>query len=195
VLFLGLSFLFAVVFMQNATTLPLNMALNGISKSTFGAILAVNGVLIVLIQPVLGPFLARFTRSKTLACGAALVGLGFGLNAIARTAPLYLLGVIIWTIGEIGVLPVANSVVADLAPPDVRGRYQGAYGLSFGLAVCVAPALGTLVLERVGSVALWSGCLGLGALIAAGHLTLAPALNAHALGAARAVESRALTDA
>ena len=195
VLFLGLSFLFAVVFMQNATTLPLNMALNGISKSTFGAILAVNGVLIVLIQPVLGPFLARFTRSKTLACGAALVGLGFGLNAIARTAPLYLLGVIIWTIGEIGVLPVANSVVADLAPPDVRGRYQGAYGLSFGLAVCVAPALGTLVLERVGSVALWSGCLGLGALIAAGHLTLAPALNAHALGASRAVESRALTDA
>ncbi len=176
VLFLGLSFLFAVVFMQNATTFPLDMAINGVSKAAFGSILAVNGVLIVLIQPVLGPFLTRFNRSKTLACGAVLVGLGFGLNAIARTAPLYLLGVIIWTIGEIGVLPVANSVVADLAPPEVRGRYQGAYGLSFGLAVCAAPAFGTWVLQHWGSVALWSGCLAIGVLIAVGHMLLAPAL-------------------
>ena len=130
----------------------------------------------VILTPMLGPFLTRFSRSKTLACGAVLVGLGFGLNAIARTAPLYVLGVIIWTIGEIGVLPVANSVVADLAPPEVRGRYQGAYGLSFGLAVCAAPAFGTWVLQHWGSVALWSGCLAIGLLIAVGHMLLAPAL-------------------
>lgn len=176
VLFLGLSFLFAVIFMQNMSTFPLDMAAHGVRKSTFGIILALNGVLIVLMQPLLGPILARYDRSKTLACGALLVGLGFGLNAIARTPALYAAGVIIWTIGEIGVLPVANALVADLALPDVRGRYQGAYSLSFGLAFCVAPALGTLVLQRLGSVALWAGCLTLGLLIAVGHVALARAL-------------------
>jgi MFS family permease len=177
VAFLGLSFLFALLFMQSASTLPLDMAAHGMSKATFGAVLAINGILIVLIQPVLGPLLARHDRSRTLAAGAALAGIGFGLNAIAGTAPLYALGVVVWTVGEIGVLPVANTVVADLAPSDLRGRYQGAYGLAFGLAVCLAPVLGTLALQRAGSVALWSGCLALGALVAVGQLALAPALG------------------
>jgi MFS family permease len=177
VLFIGLGFLFALIFMQGATSFPLDMMAHGVSKSVFGMILAMNGVLIVLMQPSLGPFLQRRDRSKTLAAGAALVGIGFGLNALARTAPVYALGVMVWTIGEIGVLPVANAVVSDLAPPHVRGRYQGAYGLSFGLAVCLAPVFGTLVLQRFGSITLWAGCLALGLSIATGHLLLAPSLR------------------
>ena len=177
VMFLGLSFLTAVIFMQSATTFPLDMSRHGISKSTFGVILALNGVLIVFIQPLLGPFLTRFNRSKTLAAGVVMIGIGFGINAIARTAPMYLLGVVIWTIGEVGVLPVANALVADLAPAAVRGRYQGAYSLAFGLSVCAAPAFGTFVLQRWGSVALWSGCLAMGVLIAIGHVLLSPALT------------------
>ncbi len=176
VLFLGLSLLFAIVFMQNSTTFPLDMAAHGVSKSTFGLILAMNGVLIVLIQPVLGPALTRRNRSRTIAAGALVVGLGFGLNAIARIAPVYALGVAIWTLGEIAVLPVANALVADLAPPELRGRYQGAYSLSFGLAVCVSPALGTLVLQRLGGTVLWVGCFAIGLAIAAGHLALSRSL-------------------
>ena len=176
-LFFALSFLFALVFMQNSSTFPLAMAANGIGTATFGIILALNGVLIVLLQPFLAPILSRRNRSYTIAASTVLVGLGFGLNALAHTAPLYALGVIVWTVGEIGVLPISNALVADVAPPHIRGRYQGAYGLSFGLAVCAAPALGTLVLQRLGAVTLWSGCLVLGLAIAAGHLALAPAIT------------------
>lgn len=176
-LFLGLSFLVALVFMQNASTLPLEMAANGLGTLTYGVIIAVNGVLIVLLQPFMGPFLARRDRSRTLALFSLLVGLGFGINALAHTAPIYALGVVVWTVGEIGVLPVAFSLVADLSPVDLRGRYQGAYGLSFGLAVCAAPVLGTLVLQRLGPVWLWGGCLLLGLVTAAGHLALAPAIR------------------
>ena len=175
--FLGLSFLFALFFMQNSTTFPLDLAAHGVGTATYGIIIALNGVLIVFLQPWLGPVLSRFNRSHTLAANAALAGLGFGLNAIFHTPLLYALGVIVWTVGEIGVLPVANTVVADIARPELRGRYQGAYGLSFGLAVCVAPALGTFVLQRFGSVALWAGCFALGLLIAAGHVALEPTIT------------------
>ena len=82
----------------------------------------------------------------------------------------------IWTVGEMGVLPVATALVADLAPIEIRGRYQGAYGLSFSLAVCVAPALGMNVLGALGPAALWLGCLGIGLGVAGGHLALARAL-------------------
>lgn len=177
VVFLTLSFFVALLFMQNATAFPLDMTAHGIPKSTFGLILGLNGLLIVLIQPALGPYLTRHDRSRTIALGAALVGLGFGLNAIARSAPMYALGVVVWTIGEIAVLPVANALVADLAPTRLRGRYQGAYGLAFGLAVCAAPVAGTVVLQRFGSTALWLACLALGSTIAASHLLLARRLT------------------
>jgi MFS family permease len=153
------------------------MAAHGIGTATFGVILALNGVLIVLLQPFLAPLLTRRNRSRTIAASCVLVGLGFGANALARTAPFYALGVIVWTVGEIGSLPVANALVADIAPPRLRGRYQGAYGLAFGLAVCAAPALGTFVLQRMGAVRLWSGCLVLALAIAAGHMALAPSLT------------------
>jgi MFS family permease len=173
--FLGLSFLFAVVFMQNATTFPLDMTAHGIPKSVYGRVLALNGVIIVLVQPFLGPWLASRDRSRVMAVGSALVGLGFGMNALSGRVPVYVLGVIVWTIGEMFVLPVANAAVAELAPSHIRGRYQGAYSLAFGLAVCAAPPLGMLVLEKLGGFSLWSACLATGLLVGLGHLALARA--------------------
>ncbi len=175
--FIGLMFCFAVMFMQHTLALPLDMAAHGISKPVFGAIMAINGALIVVLQPLLGPLIARRSHSKVLALGGMLAGLGFGLNAVAHIAPVYALGVIIWTVGEIGVLPLGNTVVANLAPVQLRGRYQGAYGLFFGLAVCAAPIVGSVVLQRYGSVTLWTGTLCAALLIAAGHLALEKSLN------------------
>jgi MFS family permease len=85
--------------------------------------------------------------------------------------------VVVWTVGEILVLPIANAVVADVAVPGMRGRYQGAYGLSFGVAAFAAPLVGTAVLQHVGGTALWLGCLVLGACVALGQLALAPRLR------------------
>lgn len=175
--FLALSFVMAFVFMQHNTALPLDLVAHGLSSAQYGAVVALNGVLIVALQPFLGPLLARHDRSRVLALGALVVGIGFGFNAIAGTAPMYALGVVVWTLGEMAVLPVANAVVADLAPAETRGRYQGAYGMAFGLATCLAPALGSWVLQHLGHVTLWLGTFALGALVAAGHLALGPTLR------------------
>lgn len=177
VLFLGLSVLIIIIFMQHNSVFPLDMIAHGVSKAAFGFVLSLNGIVIVLLQPFLSPMLERHNRARVLAAGAALVAIGFGLNAIADTVPAYALGVVIWTIGEVAVLPVANTVVADLAPPDVRGRYQGAYGMSWGLAAIIAPTVGAFVLERFGSAPLWTGSLILGMLVAAGHVALGPRLT------------------
>lgn len=175
--FLLLSFLTALVFMQHMTALPLDMTAHGVSSVGYGLVVALNGILIVALQPFLGPVLARHDRSRTLALGAFVVGAGFGWNALATTAPMYAIGMVILTLGEMAVLPVANTVVADLAPVETRGRYQGAYGMSFGLATCVAPALGSWALQHAGSVVLWLGTFAVAAVVAAGHLALAPTLR------------------
>ena len=177
VLFTLLAFCFAVVFLQHASTLALDMSAHGIKPALYGLIIGLNGVLIVVLQPLMGPFLARLNRSHSLAVGVLLAGIGFGMYAFVRTPELYTVGVVLWTIGEICVLPVANAVVADIAPADRRGRYQGTYGLAWGLASAVAPAVGMGTLSRFGPVVLWAGLFVLCVIVSVGHLTLAPRLQ------------------
>jgi len=175
--FVLLCVLIMLVFMQHITAFPITMSAQGVSRAWLGMVLGINGITIVLLQPFLAPVLQRLNRSRVLAAGAALVGLGFGMNAVAHSAGVFALGVFVWTMGEIAVLPIGNAVVADVAPSHMRGRYQGAYGLSFGLAGFCAPLIGTAVLQRWGSLPLWVGCLALGVVVAVGHLMLEPRLT------------------
>jgi MFS family permease len=176
VLFLLLSFLIAAVFSQNASTVPLDMSARGLSKVALGSVLALNGVLIVFLQPILNPILAAHSRSRVLAIGTATIGVGFGLHAFCGSVPTFMAAVVVWTFGEMAVLPVANALVADLAPVELRGRYLGAYSMSFGAAVCAAPVAGTWLLETFGRTGLWAVCFAVGTAVCGGHLLLARAL-------------------
>ncbi|MCC6651443.1 MAG: MFS transporter [Candidatus Eisenbacteria bacterium] len=177
VLLLVLSFFIATVFTQNASSFPLDMAAQGLGKSSMGLVFALNGLLIVFLQPVISPLLAPHNRSRVLAVGTATIGLGFGLHAFCSTTPAFMAAVVVWTFGEMAVLPVAHALVADLAPAALRGRYMGAYSMAFGGAVCAAPAVGTWALQALGRNGLWAGCLAAGLAVAAGHLLLARSLT------------------
>jgi len=65
----------------------------------------------------------------------------------------------VWTIGEVLAAGHLGALVASIAPVRLRGRYMGAFGLSFGFAAFLAPAIGTQVLEHLGERALWGGAL------------------------------------
>ena len=58
---------------------------------------------------------------------ALLIGTGFGMYAIPGTAAWYAAGIAVWTMGEILTSPTSSSIVADLAPTHLRGRYQGVF--------------------------------------------------------------------
>ena len=174
----GTNLLLALVFMQAFFTLPLVMRSDGHSPATYGAVLALNGVAIVLLQPLVLPWLTRLDRSVVLAAAQGLTGAGFALFAFADSPVSYAAVVVIFTLGEIGNASVASALVADFAPDHARGRYQGVYGATFGIAAMVAPLAGTLTLEHIGEGALWMGCLGAGLLMAAVQTAIAPAVRA-----------------
>jgi MFS family permease len=164
--------LLLLAFAQVVMTLPLDMHAHGLSTARIGWLLGLNGALIVILQPIALRALRGFGLPHWLAAGAALVGVGLGTTALAGggPTPVYALAVVLWTLGEIGFATAAPTLVAQMAPSDRRGTYQGTYQLAWGIASTAAPALGSLVLVRLGPVALWLGCLGV-CLAAAGlHL-------------------------
>lgn len=173
VLFLLLNLAALVVFVQFQLAAPVDMHAHGVGPGTFAALLSINGLGVVLLQPVLGPALERKDGARLLAASALFIGTGFGLNALAGwlpPLPVYVAGVALWTIGEVVGFPAAAAIVANLAPAELRGRYQGAFSMSWGVAFTIAPLLGGGLLTHLGSGALWTTCLAICVAVAAGHL-------------------------
>jgi MFS family permease len=164
-----LALLTAMIYFQFATTLPEALTRHGITASEYGFLVAVTCVVVTVVQPLATPLLQRARKSRVLAAACALIAAGFGSIALVSSLPLYIVAGVIWTLGEIGYVAVVPTIVADLAPSALRGGYQGAYQMAWGLASFAGPALGGLVFQRFGGDWLWAGCFVLGLLLAVGH--------------------------
>ncbi len=173
---MAISLVVAFVFLQNMATLPLAMHEDGLSPASYGLVMAVNGVVIVVVQPLIGHRLGRFDASKVLAFGILLTGVGFGSTALVSTTAGYGACTVFWTLGEIVIQSVGVAIVAELAPPHLRGRYNGAYGTAAGLAAFIAPLGGTQLLV-LGAPVLWVTCLTLCVAAAVGQLLLGAAVR------------------
>ncbi len=174
-LFLVLNFLLVLVFFQHLAGLPEDMRRKGLGTEVFGAVVASNGLWIVLLQPWVTRRVEGAPRHRLLAIASLATGLGFAATHWASSLPTYLLTVALWTFGEILFAPINATIVADLAPTHLRGRYQAAFGLTWALAAAIAPTLGPFVIERAGLGVLWGACAVVGVGVAAVHLSLGDA--------------------
>jgi MFS family permease len=188
VMFLAANLLTAFVFLQHISTLPLSMTRDGLSASTYGTVIALNGVLIVLGQFFVTRALRRLDHTTALALACTVLGIGFGLTSFATTPLLYAVTVLVWTTGEMFQAPSNATTVAALSPAQLRGRYQGVFGFSWAVASFLAPLLGGAVLQYGGKAALWLGCLGVSLAAAVMHLSARAARDRRA-GQITAAES------
>jgi MFS family permease len=171
---------FSIVFFQSFVGLPIDMRAHGISASGFGALMALNAVLIVLLQPFATEMIRDRSLPSVLAVASLLLAVGFGMNAWIGSMPTYAVSVTVWTMGEILFAPASTSLVADLAPGDLRGSYQGTFAMAFTSAFAVAPAVGGYVLAHAGARWLWIDCLAIGLVVAVGFFMLSRVLPRHA---------------
>jgi MFS transporter len=142
--------LLAIVYMQSFSTLPLAMREDGLSPGAYGVTIALNGVLIVVLQPLLLGLVNDMRRRDALAAGSVLIAAGMGIEGLAANLAAYALPVAMWTTGEILLTSVAPATIADMAPAHLRGRYQAVYGTAFSGAYVIAPLAGAALLDAVG---------------------------------------------
>ncbi|MEV1331573.1 MFS transporter [Micromonospora costi] len=171
--FVGLTFLLAVLSMQTSTIMPLAMRADGLGPSAYGVVVALGGALIVLGQLFVPRLIDRHRKHVVLAASTGLMALGFGALTVADELAVYLGAAVVWTIGSMLAAPPNAQINADLAPPELRGRYQSVFYLTFPAASFVAPTLGGVSLQYLGS-AHWLIVGGLGLVAAAGHLLAGP---------------------
>jgi predicted MFS family arabinose efflux permease len=183
-LFCLATLLVALVYLQGMSTLPIHIRNSGFTNAEFGELIAINGVLIVLLQLPLTHLLRRFNHLVVIMIGGVFVAAGFGLTAFATSAWMFAVSIAVWTLGEIMQAAFNQAVVTDLAPAQMRARYFGCFSLTFSLSLSIGAPLGGIVLEQYGDPALWSGCVAIAMLAVVLYLILlgrkcrAPSRNA-----------------
>lgn len=178
--FLAVQFLLEFLLKQSIVSLSLDMKDHGLSAQYFGYLNGLNAGLIIVLQPIVRRIVRHLQRSWVLALASLLMGVGLGMYAVVLGhLPLTLLSVFLWTTGEIFMFCVIAPVIADLAPAETRGRYQGAYQMITSLAALCAPLYGTFLLQHQKANLLWTSCLGIGLGAAVLHVLIAPARKQH----------------
>ncbi|MGJ5898711.1 MDR family MFS transporter [Streptomyces niveiscabiei] len=168
----GLSFLVALIFQQGSVGLPVAMGEAGFSPADYGTAIAVNGVLIVVLQIPVTRFIEHRDPVRLLVISSALAGYGFGLTAFAGSVGVFALTVCVWTLAEIVNAPTQTGLVVRFSPAQGRGRYQGMYTLSWSAAALIAPLMSGLVIDRLGADWLWGVCAVVGTVAGAGYWML-----------------------
>lgn len=160
------SFAIALIFFQMSSTFGLHVTGLGFSAATYGALISLNGALVVLCELPLTTITRRFAARNVMAAGYLLVGIGFALILLAHTVPALTGCMIVFTLGEMVAMPVSSAYITGLAPMHLRGRYMGAFGLTWACGLIVGPAMG-MKLFAFDPSALWLGCGALGLIAAA----------------------------
>ncbi|GAB3952203.1 MFS transporter [Micromonospora vulcania] len=185
--FVGLTFVLAVLTLQTSTIMPLAMRADGLGPSAYGLVVALGGALIVLGQLFVPRLIDRHRKHVVLAASTALLALGFGVLAVADELAVYLGAAVVWTIGSMLAAPPNAQINADLAPPQLRARYQSVFYLTFPAASFLAPTLGGFSLQYLGN-GHWLIVGGLGLLAAVGHLLAGPPRERHVAALRRAAD-------
>ena len=157
VLFLLATVCITPVDFQMGSSFALHIKALGYPASTYGMLISLNGVLIIVFELLITQVTQRYQARRVIALGYFLAGFGFALTALAHTLPLLAMTVAVWTIGEMISSPVAGAYVSHLAPVHLRGRYMGLLTLMWSIGMVVGPSLGTYVFAR-NETALWIGC-------------------------------------
>jgi MFS family permease len=166
VTFLAAAMLAAAVDFQMGSTFALHVTREGFSAATYGALLSINGIMIILFELLITARVQRLDPRPVIAIGYALNGIGFGLTGLAHTVPALAATVVIWTAAEILYSPMTGAHMTQLAPERYRGRYMGLFVTAWSLGMVIGPTFGALAFEHHEPI-LWGSCAVLGFVSAA----------------------------
>lgn len=171
--FLAASILMLIVYQQMYNSLSVYLRdSHGINPRGYGLLLTSSAVTVVLLQFWVSRRIKIRPPFLMMVAGALFYMVGFGMFGVVATYPLFLLAIIIVTVGEMIVVPTSQALAAHFAPEEMRGRYMAAFGLSWTIPATLGPGAAGYILDHFDPNLLWLG---------GGVLCLASALSFLAL--------------
>lgn len=150
----------------------------GVSDSMIGAFFLVGTLIIVIAQLPIARLLEGRRRMPMLALVGALWALALLIVLVGGTTlsgaaagAVMMFAFLVFATGECLQSVIVSPTAADLAPPQLLGRYMALISFTWQLGLAIGPALGGLVLQTTSS-AVWIIGAGLCLLAGLGALSI-----------------------
>lgn len=163
-----LMFGYTIAYFQSTSGLPIAMTQLGLGTDEYSMLLTINGGILCVLQiPAIAVF-KRMSNTRVLVLGMLMTAVGYAFQIGATSWVGFAAATVLWSLGELGTFPIAATTVANLAPDDCRGTYQGVYNLVWSMSHGVVPLVGGWVISSFGSRFLWEACTAMFVLVAFG---------------------------
>jgi predicted MFS family arabinose efflux permease len=167
-IFIFLVTLYAIAFFQLFTSVPVFWAQEwGFSASKIGFLLALNGLIIVLLEM---PFIRsvenvqRYMIMISIGCGLLVLSFIALIAGWVHTIPA-LIYIVFVSFSEMFAMPFMLNYAVSAPEEDRRGQYMALYSMAYGVAHAIAPTGSMYVAENYGFITLYALLAGMSVLI------------------------------
>jgi predicted MFS family arabinose efflux permease len=158
-------FLFAVIFMQYFSTMPLYYRnIHKLTELEIGLLLGLNGFIIFLLEMPLIHWLDKRKYNKIIltAIGILLTVFSFVVLNLTSWIGVLVISILFMTIGEMIGFPYSNAFAMDRSKKGKKGQYLAMYLMAFALANVFGHNGGIQLIAEVGYDMTWNIMVGLG---------------------------------
>lgn len=140
-----------MIYVQWQAVVSVYMKGIGYPLTAYSVLWTLNGLIIVLGQPLLSLVVRRArTLSAQLFLGTGLYVVSYGLLLMFQSYEVFVAAMVVLTFGEMLLWPGIPAAVSQLSPPSRRGFLQGFIGSAGTMGRMLGPLLGGALYDRVG---------------------------------------------
>lgn len=137
--------LVSLAYGQQTGAFALGIRDSPVDQRVYGYLLAVNAAVVIFCEMPTTTYSGRWPRGNALVAGAVCVCAGYALNMAGMTLTVLVVGVLLWTLGEMLLAPVAGAYASEAAPPGLACRYQSRLALCQAAGRSLGPAVGVFL--------------------------------------------------
>ncbi|MFP2996400.1 MFS transporter [Spongiivirga sp. MCCC 1A20706] len=165
ILFLVAFALFGFIFVQYFSAMPLYYRqIFELSEKSIGLLLAMNGLLIVILEMPLIAFLEKTALSNLqhVVVGLILTAISFIVLPLSPWVGILIIGMLFMTVGEMIGLPMGNAFALQRSKKGRQGAYMGLFTMSFSVAHVFGHNVGMQLINNFGFNNTWLIMTGIG---------------------------------
>jgi predicted MFS family arabinose efflux permease len=135
---------------------------HGLEPATWGVLFAMNPIVIVLLQLRITRWTANVPRGRKLAAAVLLMASPYLALEVSAAVGVVAAVLLVVVLGEMLWAPASEALVANMAPPGLRGLYLGTANAASWTGMALAPAVGLQARAQLGDAGMWIVVLAVG---------------------------------
>jgi MFS family permease len=154
--FVVASILMILVYQQMYTSLSVFLRdVHHVDPQFYGLVMSTSAVTVVIFQFATTRIIKKYPPFLMMVAATFFYMIGFGMYGFVATMPLFMLAMVIITIGEMIGMPTSNVLAAHFAPEDMRARYMAVFGLTWTVPAMIGPWAAGLVMDNYNPNYVW----------------------------------------